>query len=402
MLMTGKYPHANGILQNCNSRSTPYGIELRESARCWSDILNEKGYTLGYIGKWHLDAPRKPYVKCYNNEGEVAWNEWCPPERRHGFDFWYAYGTYDRHMRPMYWRKDADRAGAHYVDQWGPEHEADLAIAYIKNQDGAYRDADRPFALVVSMNPPHMPYDQLPQKYVDMYNHIDTESLCNRPNIPPKGSRWGDYYRKHIRNYLAMTTGVDGQFGRILKVLQECGLADDTIVVFTSDHGNCLGIHDQISKNNPFEESMRIPLMVRLPGKINPRHDDLLISAPDMYPTLLALLGFASDIPKDVEGTSFARLFQSGRGNRPASQLYMNVPQSRPAWGSRGVRTHRYTLIEERMPNRPSRIVLYDREDDPYQLMNIADQVPDIVEQLRTQELISWLEKTHDPWLSKG
>ncbi|MCD6194509.1 MAG: sulfatase-like hydrolase/transferase, partial [Candidatus Aminicenantes bacterium] len=102
-LMSGKYPPSHGVLGNCNSKSAEYGYELKTNERCWSDILKEKGYSLGYIGKWHLDNPHKPYVKCYNNTEKFAWNEWCPPERRHGFDFWYAYGTYDRHLNPMYW-----------------------------------------------------------------------------------------------------------------------------------------------------------------------------------------------------------------------------------------------------------------------------------------------------------
>ena len=87
MLMTGKYPFSNGVTTNCQSHSAPYGVQLREHDHCWSDILKDKGYTLGYIGKWHLDAPHEPYVDCYNNHGDMKWNEWCPPNRRHGFDF---------------------------------------------------------------------------------------------------------------------------------------------------------------------------------------------------------------------------------------------------------------------------------------------------------------------------
>ena len=296
MLMTGKYPHSNGVLSNCNSESAPFGYELRKTERCWSDILNKRGYSLGYIGKWHLDSPYEPYVKCYNNTEEMAWNEWCSPDRRHGFDFWYAYGTYDQHLNPMYWAKVAPREEAFTVNRWGPEHESDQAIGYIKNKNGRYRKPEKPFALVVSMNPPHMPYAQVPDKYVELYRDKKVEEFCNRDNIPASGTRWGNYYRKHIRNYLAMVTGVDEQFGRILRALHDEGLDDNTIVVFTSDHGNCLGIHDQVSKNNHYEESMRIPLMIRLSGRIKPRQDDLLISVPDMYPTLLELMGFTIDI----------------------------------------------------------------------------------------------------------
>jgi arylsulfatase A-like enzyme len=104
MFMTGQYPHANGVLGNCNSRTAPHGYELSQSARTWSDVLADNGYSLGYIGKWHLGSPFEPYVKSSNNTEEMAWNEWCPPERRHGFDFWYAYGTYDQ-QQPAHGRR---------------------------------------------------------------------------------------------------------------------------------------------------------------------------------------------------------------------------------------------------------------------------------------------------------
>lgn len=83
-------------------------VELPADARCWSDVLKDQGYELGYIGKWHLDAPYQPYVDCNNNKGKIAWNEWCPKERRHGFSHWIAYGTYDYHLKPMYWKSILD------------------------------------------------------------------------------------------------------------------------------------------------------------------------------------------------------------------------------------------------------------------------------------------------------
>lgn len=302
-------------------------------------------------------------------------------------------------MNPMYWDNAAGREGAQWIDQWGPEHEADQAIRYLQNQCGTLRDPDKPFALVVSMNPPHMPYNQLPEKYLEGYAEKGLEELCNRPNIPPAGTRWGDYYRQHIRNYLAMTTGVDEQFGRILAELQASGLENDTIVLFTSDHGNCLGIHDQISKNNHYEESMRVPFMLRWPGQIRPRQDDLLFSSPDIYPTLLELLGFSESIPKDVEGHSFADLILNDRGDRSTSQPYFWVPYGQPAWGRRGVRTHRHTLMFSRLPDQPDIMVLHDNQKDPFQLKNVAESRPEIVQRLQSRELIPWLERSNDPWL---
>lgn len=397
MFMSGKYAHSNGVTNNCNS-SRP-DVELDQNDVCWSDILNEKGYSLGYIGKWHLDAPHPPFVDTYNNNGDKAWNEWCPPERRHGFDFWYAYGTYDRHMNPMYWDTHAERDSFHYVDQWGPEHEADMAIKYIKNTNGQFRQKDKPFALVVSMNPPHTPYNQVPQKYLDMYTDLDIDKVSDRPNLPEKNESMYNHFQKNIVPYYAMITGVDEQVGRILDAIEEEGIAKNTIFLFTADHGCCLGIHGHKTKNNPYEESMRIPFIIRWPGKIKPGEEDLLLSVPDYYPTLLDLLGYKSEIPAGIEGVSYAPVFLGDEiDKRPTSQLYLQIPYGNEDMGIRGLRTSRYTFTWNKPVSGGEELVLFDNMNDPYQLQNIVNSNPETVKHLKS-ELKFWLEKTNDPWI---
>ena len=401
MLMTGRFPHKNGVLSNCNSKTTPFDNELRREDRCWSDVLKDQGYSLGYIGKWHLDAPRKPFVISGNNSSRFAWNEWCSPDRRHGFDFWYAYGTYDNHLAPEYWTTDGPRDRRVKIDRWSPEHEADQAIRYIRNEGGAYRVEGRPFALVVSMNPPHMPYHLVPKKYVDRYAGKTAEDLVVRGSVDlskdTKGSRLA---RKQQKNYFAMITGVDEQFGRILDALEAEDLARDTIVLFTSDHGNCLGCHDEVSKNNRYEESMRVPFLLRWPGNIASRRDDLLLSSPDIAPTLLDLLGLKPHIPECMDGKSHAGICLTGEGKRPTSQFYLWVPVGEPAWGRRGVRTRTHTLEITKEKGKPPTTILHDNVKDPYQLENIAEVRPDLVKRLVETELIPWLEAAEDPWLS--
>ncbi len=413
MLMSGQYPHRTGMLGNCNSNNTRFDTELPTQTRCWSDVLADEGYSLGYIGKWHLDAPREPYIDCANNRGELKWNEWCPPHRRHGFDFWYGYGTYDQHMRPMYWRGDAPRDGFHFVDQWGPEHEADMAIEYLRNTGGKYRKADAPFAMVVSMNPPHTPYKQRPDRYRARYDAMDVEQLCTRPDIPPAGTRWGDHFRNVVRDYYAMITGVDEQFGRIVKAIDDLGLAEDTLVVFTSDHGDCTGIHEFPHKSVWWEASMQVPFMARFPGRLSPGVDDLLIASPDIYPTLLGLMGLGHAIPGSVMGTDMSSIMrgQRGAGPRPTSQLYQWLTPRDPKAGARGVRTHDYKLVIAPRPaeannelnpligeSAPEMFHLYDRRTDPFELKNIAGEQPQIVRQLIADELEPWLKRAEDPF----
>ena len=399
MLMTGQYPIHNGMTGNCHDYGALVGIDLSTHARCWSDVLKTQGYALGYVGKWHLDAPKEPYVTSYNNPANgTKWNDWTPPERRHGFEFWYAYGAYNMHMAPMYWTNASDRDHPIHPAQWGPEHEADVAIRYLRNEGGKLRDPAKPFALVVSMGPPHSPYDQTPQKYLDLYAGQSSRDLHRRANVDWNKQYQHGYGPEAIKSYFAMVSGVDEQFGRILDALDESGLRDNTLVVFFSDHGACLGAHGEPTKNNPFEESMRIPMMFRLPGRVSTGHDNLLMSMPDVYPTVLGLLGLADKTPATVEGTDWSQRFMTGKGQGASSQLYLSVPYGGGSFGKRGVRTESHTLVIQRNDKQPLRYTLFDNVADPLQLRDIAADQPALVKDLVKRELLPWLEATGDSW----
>ena len=389
MLMTGMYPTNSKVTGNCNSATAPYHVELPTEARCWSDVLKDQGYELGYIGKWHLDAPYQPYIDCNNNKGKIAWNEWCPKERRHGFSHWIAYGTYDYHLKPMYWDTDASRDEFYFVDQWGPEYEADRAI-----------DAGKPFALVVSMNPPHTGYELVPDKYKEIYRDVDVETVCNSPIIAPKGTKMGDFYRKSVLDYYACMTGVDEQVGRIIRQLKEQGLFDNTIVVFTSDHGDSMGMHEHIGKNIYYEEAMRIPMMISWPEKIAPRRDStLMIAFADLYPSLLSLMGFKDRIPAEVQTFDLSASILSPENTQEIAQPYYYLLPENLTTGYRGLRTKKYTFAVHATNGRTDEWILFDREQDPFQLNNIAPDQPTLIKQFSNQ-LKDWLKKTNDPFMN--
>ncbi|MEO6521547.1 MAG: sulfatase [Mucilaginibacter sp.] len=401
MLMSGKYPLKNKVYGNVNSTTAPYGVELPADMVCWSDILKANGYANGYIGKWHLDSPQKPYIPTYNNEGAVAWNEWTAPNRRHGFDYWYAYGTYDRHMHPMYWDTKAARDSFHYVNEWGPQHEASKAIEFLSNVDNAYRDKQKPFSLVVSMNPPHSDYKNVPQQYVDLYKDIPLASLLKDPNIPPAGTPMGDEYRNNIKYYYACISGVDAQVGRIINYLKQSKLDNNTIVVFMADHGNCLGKHDEISKNNIYEESIRIPFIVNWKGHIKPNLDNkVLMGMTDVYPTLLELVGLKAKTPADLDGKSMATYIAKGLGSGNTEQFILgaiNPPNANS--GFRGVRTSQYKLAYVRKKGAVEPY-LFDLMNDPFELKNIYADNASIVNKM-LPALNGWLQKTNDPFRIK-
>ena len=398
MLMTGKYPLKNHVYTNVNSSSAPYGVELSKDAVCWSDVLKANGYSNGYIGKWHLDSPHEPYIPTSNNIGKVAWNEWTPPDRRHGFDYWYAYGTYDVHSHPMYWDTKAPRDSFHYVNEWGPEHEAKKALSFFRNANGEYRTKGKPFSLVVSMNPPHSEYKTVPEKYYDLYKNIPMETFLKDPDIPAAGTEMGDFYRDNIKYYYANMTGVDEQVGVILQGLKDNRFDDNTIVVFMADHGNNLGKHDEISKNNIYEESLSIPFIIYWKGHIIPRIDnEFLGSIPDLYPTFLELMGLKKSIPNGLDGTSYADYFKNGKGKKPLYQYILGAIISNNVninTGFRGIRTKEYTFAYVKDKGK-TESYLFDLIKDPFEMNNIYDPKSEIVKKSR-KELIKWLAETKD------
>jgi uncharacterized sulfatase len=394
-LFTGKYPVSNGVTTNCNSSND---VMLKKSQRCLSDILHDNGYCLGYLGKWHLDKPHEPYVGRRRGRpgtpgGGIVWDEYIPPERRHGFTFWHAYNCRDQHLNPRYWTTEAGRNEPTYFAEWSTKHEADVAIEFIRNPRDKYRDPDKPFAIFISPNPPHTPFEQVPKKYVDMYKGKTYKDLLNRPNVdlnnPPQQAK------QHVKNYFAAVTGTDEQFGRILDTLKQQKLEDNTIVVFTADHGEMMGSHNRMHKGVCYEESIGIPFIVRWPGKIPARRDNLLLGPADMMPSLLGLMGLADNIPIDVEGSDYSEIMFGRPGTRPTSILYLNC--SGPRGGHRGLRTHRYTFAINHRNDETNEVLLFNNQKDPYQLKNIAESNSEVVQRL-TGELKKWLRKTNDPW----
>ena len=401
MLMTGNYPFKNHVYSNVNSASSPYGIELSANAVCWSDVLKANGYSNGYIGKWHLDSPHPPYVSTSNNDKKVAWNEWTSPERRHGFDYWYAYGTYDVHNKPMYWDTKDSRDSFHYVNQWGPEHEAGKALDFFSNKYKV-RDATKPFALVVSMNPPHSDYKTVPDKYMELYKDMPLDSLLQDADIPPAGTEMGKEYRNNIKYYYANISGVDEQIKRIVYGLKQEKLLDNTIILVMADHGNCLGKHDEVSKNNIYEESLRIPMIVYWKGQIKARIDSTFLgSIPDLYPTLLDLIGDKKQIPADVDCKSYASYFRNGSGTAPKEQYILGAIMSNNAkknTGFRGIRNAEYKLAYMQKKDGSQDAFFFNIKQDPFELNNIYQKDDQRVLALKAS-LLQWLQKTNDTFI---
>lgn len=406
MLMTGKLPYNNKVLSNSNSLRYQYDNSWQKSDISFSDVLVQNGYDAGYVGKLHLTSP-PPIV----GKDSVIWDAYTPKELRHGFNFWYAYGTFDVHNTPHYWINDAKEDELTYINEWSPKHEADVIIDYLKNPSEETRSKDKPFALFWSVNPPHPPYQYVPKEYLEYYKNKSLEELLVRPNVNLNTEakdlafhsgatrKHTNLAKEHVRDYFAMVTGVDDQIGRVLKTLKEEGLDKNTIVVITSDHGEMMGSHGLMSKNIWYEEAVNVPFIIRWPEKIKAgQKNDVLISPTDIMPTILSMLGSTKGMPSNLDGEDLSSIILKNKGNKPTSVLYYFIEAGEPASGHRGIRTPQYTYVVTLDDKNVERIMMYDNKKDPYQKHNMAGEDVALEKTLHNQ-LLEKLNNKKDPWL---
>jgi arylsulfatase A-like enzyme len=360
-ILTGTYASRNGMIAN--------DLRLKESVTSIADVFARAGYRTGYVGKWHLDGgPREP--------GYVP-----PGPRRHGFQYWAANECSINYFYNWYFRDENVPIVTHAYE---PEFWTQRAIEFL------YESQDRPFFLMFSCSAPHDPY-AAPQKYLDMY---DPDKLTMEPN-------WQDGVRgssrKDIATYYAMITAIDDQVDALLRTLRESGLEENTIVLFSSDHGNMLGSQGQMLKRKPWEESIRVPGILRWPGTIAAgRKSDALFSHVDFAPTLLSLCDLP--IPSQMQGADLSQVVTGKQDQGPASAYFQifgpyhggNVPA-----GWRGIRTERYMYARrEAAP-----WVLYDLENDPYEMHNLVeDPSARLLMNDLDQRLMSLMHRTGDSW----
>ena len=209
--------------------------------------------------------------------------------------------------------------------------------------------------------------------------------------------------RQALAGYYAHIAALDDCIGDLLQTLHEAGIEKDTIFVFTSDHGDMLFSHGGQNKQQPWDESIRVPFLLRYPALLGPkgRTIDLPINTPDIMPTLLGLSGIA--VPPTVEGTDFSRVLK-GESAVPDYAALITCPSPFGQWDRsgggreyRGVRTRRYTYVRDLK----GPWLLYDNEKNPYQLDNLCHQPEHAALQARMDTLLSKrLKETKDEFLS--
>ena len=404
-LLTGRRAVHTGVFGNC---MTGYDMCLSPEELCISQVLKESGYRTGYIGKWHLDSPElnsgsQPL------SGAEGWDAYTPPgKKRHGFEYWHAYNAWNDHLHMHYWEEDSEKI---FTNLWSPVYETDKALEFME------RRKKEPFAHFLSWNPPHPPFEKIPEKYYDLYRDLEPDYS---PNV--EGDRFdnqtgepGFKSRKEldeaIRCYYAAVTGLDEQFGRIITWLKENELYDQTIVLLTADHGEHLGAHGYVGKHTWYEESINVPFMLSYPEKIPVGRNDISMETVDIFPTLLGLMDIT--IPPSVEGRCLADWLICGK--RPENEaVYSSAYISRDIFleayrekgldpkrsGWRCIRTPEYKYVIEKgyLPEDVPRYLLFNRKADPYEINPLISNSPwehSLMAQMH-RRLIKHLEETGD------
>jgi arylsulfatase A-like enzyme len=361
ILLTGKYAHKNGMVAN--------DLRLRESEVTLAKLLKARGYQTGLIGKWHLDGGKR-------DPGFVP-----PGERRQGFDFWAACECRHDHFNPLWFRDTPEPIRS---QKFEAEALTDVAVDFLR------ANRKQPFFLMLSLGPPHDPYGA-PEPYMKLY---DPQKLTMRPNWQAEVKQAG---REQIAAYYAAVTAVDDQVGRLMRALKDLDLERDTIVLFTSDHGDMLGSQGARLKRKPWEESIRVPGILRYPAKVKAgRRVDTLLTHVDLAPTLLALCGVP--VPEDMQGSDLAGVVRGETERGPDAaffQIFVPFAGDETPHPWRGVRTQRHMVAR----TEAGPWVLYDLEKDPDELTNLAnDPAAEGVRKELEARLAKWMKDTGDSW----
>lgn len=345
VFLTGRYEHVHGAYRN--------NIPLDRDEITFAQALKDRGYETGYAGKWHLDGTPRP--------------GWVHPERTMGFDD--AEYMFNR----GHWKKIEDatmgdmQPTAFNYKTMGDEKTYPTDWLTEKTCAFLTRDRERPFCFMLSIPDPHPPFTVRPP-YDTMYDPAqmplpETRHEENRPSwVSSRQAPNDDVLRKHTANYCGMVKLIDDCVGKMLDALREKGILDNTIVVFTSDHGEYLGEHGLMGKNQLYETAYRVPMLIRWPEKIAPgTRVDQLVGSVDFMPTILTLMGFE---PRGREHGRDASGLLRGDAVEWDDVCYIHHDANRA-----GVFTPNYELAYVK----GHEAILFDRENDPLQVNNLFD-----------------------------
>lgn len=368
-LFTGKYTTSTGMVIN--------ELRMNPHHECLAHVLTKAGYETGYFGKWHL----------YANElgGHLEPRNSFTPRGPHrlGFDgVWAGYG-FHHFYHGAYYHTESPEMIPYPKGVYEPDAQTDMAIDYVRS----HATSDKPFFLVMSVGTPHDPWTtgNAPAEDFERFKDTSFEMPPNySPDLDPYGDAWSnraydaDLIEREMRVYYAMTTNLDRNLGRLMQAVEQAGIADETILVFTSDHGEMFGAHGRRAKNIFYEEAARVPFLLRYPAQVKGGAvSDACLNTVDIMPTLLGLCGLGDKIPNAVEGVDLSHLAMGKPGLEPDAALLMNTGAC-ASWEDghewRALRDKRFTYAVYRGSDKlPRKELFFNNVADPYQMRDLID-----------------------------
>ena len=400
-IMTGLYPHNHGQLTNTGDNFNGVFDKNIIDKKTWTKVLNDNGYLNGYIGKWHLPK-----------EGDNSlW----------GLNKWDLYRTYYDELKETGIKDFYDYHGSHLMDsEWGvsnPPVWGKSGLSYDQMQETwsanktidmikDFKDKDNPFMVMTSFKGPHWDY-MVPEPYDTMYDPKSIEKwgnfddpFINKPEIQQKEIlrwnaghlTWKDW-QGMIAAYWGYCTFIDHEIGRIISYLKEKNLYEDTIIIFSTDHGDMIGSHRIFNKGfQMYEETHRIPLVIRIPGESNNgKKIESFVSHVDLFKTICDLADI--NVNNENDGFSLKKLIKGDNANSRDS-IFAEFHGYEPCLTSiRMVRTKKWKYIY----NPFSIDELYDMESDPFEIHNLAPRIGHKAVLMRMKErMIEWMRSTND------
>ena len=397
-LHTGAWPHQHLQVSNWDSDASRPHKPMRTLGQC----LRDAGYHLGFLDKWHVHPQKNPDDPDYGfHEVAEMWRygQWrkdqgVVPNRRakDGFLEFY-YGGVDEHAAPEQTRL-----------HWAGDQTIDMLQRF--------SEQEKPFAIFWEPPEPHLPC--YPSRY--WMDKIDISAIQPWPGFEddllskPFGQRqqrmdwgienwtWEENWLPFVARYFAVIADMDHQIGRLLGELDRLGLAEDTLVVYTADHGDTTGDHGLIDQHyNLYDAVFRVPMIARWPGVISPGRtsDDFVCNALDLSRTFVEIAG--GEVPETFAGQSLLPVLQEtgGTGRQDIYGQYVNNQFG--LCTQRCVRDRRWKYVW----NATDVDELYDLDADPGEVEN-RTQAPACAGELQRlrHRLVAWMDETKDPMLN--
>ena len=399
-LQSGLYPQVNGAYSN--------SIQIKQNIPTFASELRDNGYSTGYAGKWHLDGnPKRPGWDIRGKD--MGWTD-----RK----YMYSFGHYktvldnpDPNGYPIFKPEIAVNPEDYPTDWFFTK-----TINFIDKHKG------EKFCFMLAIPDPHIPYS-VRKPYDTMFppetiklpatllqepksDHYLYNEAFPKPGEKAKEKSYGAVTQENIikelpkwkSQYLGMIKLIDDQVGRLFSYMDENKLMDNTIIVFTADHGDMMGEHARMAKGVPLETAARIPFIVRYPSKIKAGTVvPAVMSNIDFYPTLLDLTGHKTKYADKLNGQDAAPLFE-GKKIKWNEAAFMRLHGDKNPWVAVVTPDYKLVYSKQDVGDKP---LLIDRKKDPSESYNFATD-PKYASALKdlTKQLVDYCEEYNDPSIS--